>query len=302
MHKMRAQLIQSWVIKDEDTLLNIPPHVQEISLGPFFNQSIPKNLIPRSTTYINMGSLYNKSIECKVLPSKLKILFMSSEFNQPLISGSLPADLEELYFGNYYDQAILENDLPQNLKKIVFGFRFNQKLSKSNLPKKLEYLELGYNQYNQKITYLSPTIKHFKIKVLPRDKNFPSLHGLDVIDPSTNLTGLIDLEYWSCANINIEQLSLLTHLKILDLDCDISSLTKLETLHIVDRYEQKYINSLPDNIQKIIFTQISLPVLNIPPNTKLIQIYKFEKKELVFQLKIPFGANLINYSGDLIEL
>lgn len=307
MHKtINHKNIQSWVIQDLDTLSNIPPKVKEIYFGPFFNHTIDKNLIPASTTYMNMGNLYNKLIECNVLPSKLKILYLSSEFNQILIPKSLPETLQELYFGTYYDKPIMPNVFPAGLKKIVFGIGFNHFLDKDVLPKNLEYLELS-SEYSQNISNLPKKIKYLKIKVCPGLPHNLTLgpqktDNFNVIDKSLNLTTLIELEYFSCANININQLSSLKHLKICDLDCDISSLEELETLHIVGTYQQKYIDSLPRNINKIIFNKINSCISNISPNTKIIQVYNFIKEELFNKIKIPFGTDLINYTGETIQL
>ena len=68
--------------------------------------------------------------------------------------------------------------------------------------------------------------------------------------------------------------------------------TQINTLCISHNTYNNLINNIPYNIHTLMIGQLRLPLLNIPPTIKKIQIYGSFDKELLFKSKIPFGCEV----------
>ena len=128
---------------------SIPSSVTYLQLGKSYNQPLPLNLFPSSSSlrHLVLGDRFNRSIEPGVLPPSLRRLSLGFDFNRPLLPGSLPEGIQWLEMGRLFNQSIPPGVLPRSLTHLRL-YHFDKPLQMGSLPSQLIHLSLG-TQFNQ---------------------------------------------------------------------------------------------------------------------------------------------------------
>lgn len=300
----------SYTIFDQ-SIDNLPPHLTHLILPTSFKHPIDN--LPSSLLYLKfeqksfIKSEFNHPINN--LPHSLTLLILPNEYNHPI--EYLPNSLEHLEFGEEYNHPL--HNLPPNLTYLKFGYNFSQPIE--YLPPNLIYLVFGYN-YNQliDINIIPESLTHIELilKYIPKDDY--RYYTPDISSIPQYITHLyLGYKYNGkisnlpkslknlCLDIgnekkidDIEFLSNLTHLKILDMNYDEKiekfphSLTHLE----LPQFYNYELDNLPPNLTNLTFNDLGIydkPLTNLPNSlTHLILPYDYHIEKNLLPPNIKF--------------
>lgn len=125
----------------------IPDHIKCLHFDDCFNQALTygpddQSMIPPNVEGIYFGSYFNQPIN-NVIPPNTKVIFFGSQFNQP-INGCIPNGIITLRFGYSFNQDI--SDLPVSLVCLVLSYDFKRYTNLEHLVNlKLVYVPNSFN-------------------------------------------------------------------------------------------------------------------------------------------------------------
>lgn len=247
----------------------IPPNVNSIVFGNNFNQELEIGLFPDGVISIIFGSKFDKKIRKGVLPISLIKLDFGNGFSQDFESNIFPENLEELHFCHNYKQTINKDIFPQKLKKLNLHDNI---IESGALPNSIE--SLTFNTWNDlsNIIYFPLNLKYLSLPLFYNKINkciFPQF---------------LEILSFSCCDDQVLK----------------DNLIPSSTHTVIIRGSHNLIlNSLPDTITTIIFTDLYQEITNIPPFISKIKLRK--KKEAKFIKKIPFGCEIVTMDDKIIE-
>ena len=121
--------------------LNCFLNLKELQFHNWFNNSLEKNVLPRTLTHLTFGDYFDKQLNDSILDSTLTHLTFGSSFDKSL-KGVLPNTLTHLTLGVCFNQP-LEGVLPSTLTHLILGYKFNHPLVEGVFPDTLTHLTLG---------------------------------------------------------------------------------------------------------------------------------------------------------------
>jgi hypothetical protein len=292
--------------KNRDTV-HIPDYFNEyINIGDFIN----------STKIIFFGKKFNKKLPVGIIPPNVKEIIFSDDFDQELEIGTFPEGIITIKFGFEFNKNIKKGVFPNSLINLFFGKKFSQNFEPNVLPDNLEFLHVCHN-YTQRISK----------DILPQKLKKINLHD-NIIEPGSLPNSLESLTFNTYNKIreekgevhfppNLKYLSLPLFynrvndcifpqsLEILDFSCCYDLILKDNIIPysthtvIVSGSHNLIINSLPDTIMTIVFSDLSREITNIPTFISKIKLKK--KKYAKFIKKIPFGCEIVTMDDKIIE-
>lgn len=150
------QVTRDWVmpIRYDGPWPRFPPLCRSLTLGPFFDATLPKD---RAALPLGIHRLVfldhsnwrfvppDHQDEGLVLPPTLQHLVTSQHFAFPLLPGALPDTLTSCHLGDAFNHSLGGRRLPRGLQALTLGQTFNCALADGDLPPALTSLLLGAN-------------------------------------------------------------------------------------------------------------------------------------------------------------
>ncbi|CAM9176006.1 unnamed protein product, partial [Hapterophycus canaliculatus] len=112
----------TWRLRAHTSVRKIswPAHLEQLSFGSCFDNSIAGVAWPASLQHISFGYAFNQPIAEVLWPPSLQQMSFGQYFNQPLVEVEWPASLQQLSLGNAFNQPITGVAWPPSLQQLSF--------------------------------------------------------------------------------------------------------------------------------------------------------------------------------------
>lgn len=141
-------------LRDLDRGRALPPQLQSLTLGYYFNHSLDEFSWPVTLRELTLGYTFNRSVDDVDWPVGLEAITFGDHFRKSVDGVRWPAGLRRITFGCCFNRPITEVSWPDKLHRLEFGKRFNQPLARARFPSGVEELRFG-DCFNQPLSEIA---------------------------------------------------------------------------------------------------------------------------------------------------